>query len=227
MIHPTLYKKTATGATQIWYIESDGSKFRTISGQINGKLTESEYTVCLPKNLGKKNEKTAEQQCELEVAALYKKKLAQGNYNESISDINEDNYFKPMLAYKYEDNPPTKKMFQEGLVFCQPKLDGCLSGSTLLTTDKGVLSMKEIFELKEDIKVLSFNEKKKKNEFKLVLNKMKDLEDIKDKNIQWFEMELENGYKLKITGNHLVYLPKLGCYRRVDELTENDILLLI
>ena len=89
--HDTLYKKTVTGATQIWYIESDGAMYRTISGQIDGKHVTSEFTICLPKNIGKKNETSAEQQCLLEVEALYKKKLAQGNYNTEIEDIDEDN----------------------------------------------------------------------------------------------------------------------------------------
>jgi len=37
---PTIFKKTSTGATQIWYqeISEDGTSYRTVSGQIDGKL---------------------------------------------------------------------------------------------------------------------------------------------------------------------------------------------
>ena len=38
----------------------------------------------------------------------------------------------------------------------------------------------------------------------------------------WFEIELENGTKIKLTGNHKVYLPELKCYRRVDELKGDE-----
>lgn len=121
---PILFKKTTTGATQVWYVEYNGAFYHTCSGQQNGKIVISEDTQCFPKNIGKANETTAEQQCELEVAALYKKKLAQGNYKESIDDIETDNYFKPMLAKVYSDYVPTNKMFGVGVVSVSPKLDG-------------------------------------------------------------------------------------------------------
>lgn len=38
----------------------------------------------------------------------------------------------------------------------------------------------------------------------------------------WYEMELENGTTLKITGNNPVWLPDLGVYRRVDELVGDE-----
>ena len=39
---------------------------------------------------------------------------------------------------------------------------------------------------------------------------------------QWYKITLENGTTLNITGNDTVYLPKLKCYRRVDELDGNE-----
>lgn len=38
----------------------------------------------------------------------------------------------------------------------------------------------------------------------------------------WYEIELENGTIIKITGNHLVWLPRLGCYREVANLEEGE-----
>lgn len=132
----TLYKKTATGATQIWFMEQDGPKYRTTSGQLNGVKTVTEWTLCEGKNIGKKNETSPELQASLEIAAQYKKKLAQGNYKESIEDINEDNFFKPMLANKYEDHPVTQHLIDHRLVISQPKLDGV----RCIITPKGMFS---------------------------------------------------------------------------------------
>jgi hypothetical protein len=38
----------------------------------------------------------------------------------------------------------------------------------------------------------------------------------------WFEIELENGEKIEITGNHLVWMPELNCYREVSNLQIDD-----
>jgi hypothetical protein len=223
-----LYKKTATGAIQVWWMEQLGGSYRSNSCQKDSdKIVTTEWTLVSGKNIGKKNETSDEEQAKSEILSEYKKKLAQGNYNESIDDIDSDNYFKPMLAKSLADYMPTDKEFEKEQIYSQPKLDGCLSGSTLIDTDKGILSLEEIFSSDEEIKVLSYNERRKEKEYKRILNKMKDLDDIKDKNIEWFEIELENNIKLKVTGNHLIYLPKLECYRRADELSENDILLII
>lgn len=43
----------------------------------------------------------------------------------------------------------------------------------------------------------------------------------------WYEIELEDGTKLTITGNNPVWLPELKCYRRADELKENDTVLTV
>jgi len=135
-VYDTLYKRTSTGATQIWFMEQEGSKHRTTSGQINGIKTVTEWTTCFGKNIGKKNETSPEDQAFLEIEAQYKKKLAQGNYKTSIDDINEDNFFKPMLANKYEDHPVTQHMIDHRLVISQPKLDGV----RCIITPKGMFS---------------------------------------------------------------------------------------
>mgnify|MGYP006323357241 FL=1 len=133
----TLFKKTATGATQTWSMEQEENKYRTYSGQLNSpNITVTEWTTCTGKNLGKKNETSPEMQASLEIEAQYKKKLAQGNYKESIDDINEDNFFKPMLANKYEDHPVTQHLIDHRLIISQPKLDGV----RCIITPKGMFS---------------------------------------------------------------------------------------
>ncbi len=122
--HPVLYKQSVNGRPQCWTCETEGSKYRTISGMLTGKKIISEWTTVIPKNIGKENETSLEQQCQLEVAALYKKKLAQGNYKENINDIKIANFFQPMLAKVYSDYVPTKKMFENGVVSVSIKIDG-------------------------------------------------------------------------------------------------------
>lgn len=139
-----LYKQTATGATQVWFQEINpvGDSFRTVSGQLNGKLVYSEWTVCTAKNIGRANATTPQQQCQLEIEANYKKKLAQGNYKDSLDEdsLSQDNYIKPMLAKKFgEDYTPTPVDYAKGLVYSQPKLDGirCIATANGLFSRQG------------------------------------------------------------------------------------------
>ena len=118
-----LYKKTKTGATQVWDIEIDGNRFRTIEGQLNGKMTTSEWTITLGKNVGRANETSPEQQATNEANAKHKKKLESG-YVSDINMIDEAKEIKisPMLAHKYYDYyfVPTREKFYHS----QPKFDG-------------------------------------------------------------------------------------------------------
>jgi DNA ligase-1 len=101
-------------------VEVQGNSYRTISGQFpDGKKVTSEYTICQPKNVGKANATTAEEQAILEATALRKKKLEHG-YFEDISNISQKQYFEPMLAKDYLDYKDEIKF----PVYSQPKLDG-------------------------------------------------------------------------------------------------------
>jgi DNA ligase-1 len=118
-VFPTIYKKTKGGKTQEWTVEVDGDKYRTISGQSDGKKVTSEYTVCQPKNVGKANATTGDSQALAEAYALRKKKLEHG-YFEDIGNIEQKQYFEPMLAKDYNDYADEIKF----PVYSQPKLDG-------------------------------------------------------------------------------------------------------
>lgn len=137
MFLKTLYKKTSSGATQVWKREIDGARYRSISGQIDGAQVESGWTVAKPKNEGKSNATTPEKQAQLECEAAYRLKLAQGGYHESIDDIGTAKFFKPMLAKSYEDRPITADEW--GKIYSQPKLDGvrCIATSEGLFSRQG------------------------------------------------------------------------------------------
>lgn len=147
---PTLYKRTVTGAIQQWHMEIDGTKYRTVSGQVDGKLVTSEWTTAEGKNVGRSNETTAEDQAKAEVDSRYTIKLNQGGYHESIDDVDKPKHFKPMLAKKYEDYVPDADTYANGEVVSQPKLDGirCIATAEGLYSRQGkpIVSVPHIME---------------------------------------------------------------------------------
>lgn len=143
-----LYKRTSIGKIQRWQQEIDGNRYRTISGQVDGKLVTSEWTVVKGKNIGKANETTPEEQCISEVQSNYTRKLEQNGYREKIKDIDTPNFFKPMLAKDFHKYEPTEEMYEQGLVFSQSKLDGmrCIANKDGLWSRAGkpILSVPHI-----------------------------------------------------------------------------------
>lgn len=105
-IHPTLYARASTGAILVWHIEQDGSKYRSVSGQQGGSLVTAAWTQAKPKNVGRANSTTAEQQADAEVQSKYEKQLKSGGYWNDIADIDKNRFFQVMLAKSlvdYED----------------------------------------------------------------------------------------------------------------------------
>lgn len=103
------------------------------------------------------------------------------------------------------------------------KMEGqsCVSSDTLVDTEDGLKTIKELVDSNFSGKVWSMNDAGEK-ELKEV-EKCHCLEN--DEKTEWYELETEDGRKLKITGNDMVYLPELKCYRRVDQLIGNEKLL--
>ena len=83
MTFPRLYKPTKTGATQICDISVEGANVLTTFGQLEGKLQTS-IDTCSPKNVGRANATTAEQQAILEAKSKFAKKVKSG-YSETLS----------------------------------------------------------------------------------------------------------------------------------------------
>jgi DNA ligase 1 len=118
-MYPQLFKRTATGKVQVWEIEVGGDRYRTISGQLEGKLTTSEWTVCTPKNVGRSNETSAAEQAWSEATSAWTKKVESG-YRETVGQIDDIGFIKPMLAQDYADRSG-ELLFP---LYSQPKLDG-------------------------------------------------------------------------------------------------------
>ena len=117
-----LFKQATNGKPLEWSIEVKDNCYRTISGYTDGVKTSTEFTCCKPKNQGKKNATTAEQQAQLEADAMYRKRMELG-WVESITDIGKPLFFSPMLAHKFEDY---KDKIQYPIA-SQKKLDGVRS----------------------------------------------------------------------------------------------------
>lgn len=119
MTLPILFARTNTGAIQQWSVETSANSYRTIFGQIDGKLQTTNWTECYETNSGRSNQRTPEQQAEFEAKALWKKKKDSG-YFESVDEIDQPTFVEPMLAKNYDD-------YKDQIpfpVFSQPKLDG-------------------------------------------------------------------------------------------------------
>lgn len=132
-----IYKRDSKGNTRVWEAYAHGDKYTVIHGIQAGKMQE-ETTTCTPKNVGKANETTAEQQAVLEVEALYRKKLERDGYKYSLDD--EDALLAPMLALDYSKVPHRIPAGEQ--VWCSPKLDGV---RTLYIPGKGLQSRKGKF----------------------------------------------------------------------------------
>jgi DNA ligase-1 len=142
---PTLYKKTTTCKTQTWQIITDGDKYRTISGQQDGKKIQNKWTTCKPKNVGRANATTGDGQAIKEAVAKHDKKLESG-YHLNVENIDKKRFYEPMLAQDFKNKLREKEVMGEidesgvgAAVFSQPKLDGirCIAMSEGLFTRTG------------------------------------------------------------------------------------------
>jgi len=111
----TLYHKGKAGETRVWSVWSQDDKIFTEYGVLDGELQVSEKKAT-PKNVGKKNETSAEQQAELEAKSLWQFKLDR-KYSTTIEGAQEP-LLLPMLAKEYKEKDVKFPCF------IQPKLDG-------------------------------------------------------------------------------------------------------
>ena len=145
-----IYKTTKTGATQQWSQEiGDGGRYRTISGQVGGKLITSDWTQCEATNVGRANERNLAEQAIFEVNANYKKKLEK-DYHFTVDTIDEGSHIiEAMLAHEYGKSLDRKNPPVLSKCYSQPKLDGmrCLINKDGMWTRNGkaIVSCPHIF----------------------------------------------------------------------------------
>lgn len=117
--YPKLYKRSSTGKPLVWWMEVEDNLYRSHSGQVDGSLVSSGWTTAYPKNVGRSNATTSEEQAHLEVEAEYTKKVNQGKYKNDIRAVDaKPTFFSPMLAHKLDVDRI------EGAFYIQPKYNG-------------------------------------------------------------------------------------------------------
>lgn len=104
---PELYKRTATGAVEVWkcaFSKDDVAGYIHLShGQHGGKMQDSTETISKGKNAGRANATTPQQQAELEARARWRKKNEREGYVTELSraqagDTDAEGGIAPMLA---------------------------------------------------------------------------------------------------------------------------------
>ena len=102
------------------------------------------------------------------------------------------------------------------------KVHGCVEKSTIVNTKEfGDLTIGEIVDNKINCHILARDIEKDEDVYVPI-----DQHYMIPNDGDWYEIELEDGRKLTITGNNPVWLPELNCYRKVEELVGNEYLLL-
>lgn len=106
------------------------------------------------------------------------------------------------------------------------KIHGCVSGDTQLETlEVGVISIYDVITRFRDgiiTHVLSHNHQVNESGFNLVSN-ISEIETLPD--TEWYDIELEDGRILQVTGDHFVFIPELNAYRQVKDLKGDEKLL--
>lgn len=97
------------------------------------------------------------------------------------------------------------------------KRDGCCDAETVLVTADGHMTIKEVCDTKYLGLVLGWNHISQEVHWTPILGYK-----VQPNNDDWYELEMENGVKVKLTGNHLVWCINRSEYVRVDQLTTED-----
>lgn len=162
-------------------------------------------------------------------------------YDESVQKILKEgdvlnsfsNYIKYPRTYHLPWSPGTTKddrimkdidTLLNNEVVITLKMDGenCVDENTKIQLNNGI--EKFIKDLTEKDEIISFNLDKKEKEKDIIEKITKTKTIISD---VWYEIELDDGTIINITGNHYVFLPELNCYRQVKFLKENQDKLLV
>lgn len=115
-----IYKIDSKDKIRTLEIYAEGSDVIQISGILGGQLV-TNRSACVPKNVGRTNETTAEEQAILEAEAKLILKLDK-EYFRTVEEATSQIVILPMLAKDYKKE--SKKIDWSKPVYVQPKLDG-------------------------------------------------------------------------------------------------------
>jgi len=135
-----LYKKDSKGKIRFLNVYNEGADIVQESGVLGTPSPIIHRKTAKPKNVGKTNETTSEEQAVSEINSLVKKKIDSG-YFKSLEEAEQEDVILPMLAKDYEKE---KHKIDWSVAYAQRKLDGmrCLAfvswGKVKLMSRKGV-----------------------------------------------------------------------------------------
>ncbi|WJJ58468.1 DNA ligase [Klebsiella phage vB_KpnM_NDO71] len=124
-VNSTLYALNKDGSFQCWKVFIVGNQVVVEFGKVGGKK-QQKVTTCEPKNVGRSNETTAEQQALAEAVSKWEKQVRLG-YRDDTSKLEQEENFSPMLAH--DATKRSKSIVYPAYV--QPKLDGVRALVTL------------------------------------------------------------------------------------------------
>ena len=113
-------------------------------------------------------------------------------------------------------------VFERGQsIIITSKLHGCVHMSTIIDTlEHGEMTIKEIVDNRLDVKIKAYDI----DTDEIIYVSIDDWYFIEDDG-EWYDIELEDGIILTITGNNPIWLPELKCYRSVDSLVGGETVL--
>lgn len=117
----TLYKKDSKGKIRVLNIYTEGADLVQTAGLLGGSLVENRKT-CKPKNVGRSNATSPEEQAVAEMESKIAEKLKE-DYFRTKEEAETIKVILPMLAKSYEDHGD-KIDWANDDVHIQPKLDG-------------------------------------------------------------------------------------------------------
>lgn len=129
------------------------------------------------------------------------------------------------FSFHYDTNQLNNNMWRIGptdKVTITLKVHGCVQKDSIINTKEyGDLTIGEIVDNKIDCHIKAFDVSNGEIVYVPI-----DKHYMIPNDGEWYEVELENGTKLIITGNNPVWLPKLETYKRVDELNGDEYVLI-
>jgi DNA ligase-1 len=135
----TAYKRDSKDRIRIYRITTVDSELIKETGLLGGAL-KTDRKICTPKNVGRANETTGEQQAIFQMASDYKKKLDTG-YFKTVDEARNEEVLLPMLAKEFGKEEHKIEWYSAK---AQSKLDGmrCLmiiepNGETKLISRTG------------------------------------------------------------------------------------------
>lgn len=117
----SLYKKDSKGKLRVLNIYTEGADLVQSAGLLDGNLVTNRKT-CKPKNVGKSNESTAEEQALSEMQSKIAEKLKE-DYFMTVAEAETSLVILPMLAKDFKDYGH-RINWLTNIVYVQPKLDG-------------------------------------------------------------------------------------------------------